>query len=508
MTDTATTAKALSDRIRREIEGNYWFAAIDALQELLALPLSHHVLGVAWGMLGTCCMNIGRAPEAALAYETAYEMRDESARRTTLENIIFSKDHCEDTTLEYAHSLRRRFWNSYGRPLYNQYRAPHNNDRDPERPLRVGYVSGDFRYHSANALFNKTILRHTEGYQAFVYSTAPRDLDDAFTTLYSQFAVLRHFPPAEQPSFGVTPASRQDEDDDILAKAIRQDRIDVLVDLSAYTNHGRMTLFARKPAPVQVTAWGYVLGTGLDTMDAILGDPVAIPHSEQDFYSEKIVHLPCIVPFTASHLAPEVAVSPHLCGQPFTFGCFARPSKIGAHILPLWRRTLEAVPDSRLFLKDAWIGSPWHRDRVLKALGVDPSRVIFGEQTAQRAHLGAYGHMDLQLDPYPIAGGVSALEGFWQGVPAIVRRAPEKSRVVSRVSLSAATVLGMDDFIAADDDEYVRLAVAWATERKGDLAHYWRPNLRALILNSPLAVGYVEAVENAYRELWRAWCKG
>jgi predicted O-linked N-acetylglucosamine transferase (SPINDLY family) len=377
------------------------------------------------------------------------------------------------------------------REIAEKHVAPHTNDRDPERPLRIGYVGGDFRSHSANMSYGAVIMRHTPGVEAFCYSTAHPTLWDHYTTLYSQERTLRVID-------GIT--------DDTAAEIIRRDKIDVLVDLAAFSNGGRLGIFARKPAPIQVTAWGYVLGTGMDTVDAIFGDPVAMPYSAQKFYREKIVHLPSIVPFIGQMYAPEVTVLPCLPEKPFTFGCFNRAAKIGETTLRMWSKILKAVPSSRLLLKEAQIGHAYHRERIFKILDVAPERVAFGGQTPHRGHLEAYGQVDLALDPYPIAGGISMLEGLWQGVPALVRKPADKGRVVSLVGLSACRLLGLDDFVASDEESYVRLAVRWATEGRETLAQ-WRLQLRKLMFNSPLIQGYVEAVEDTYRDLFREWAK-
>jgi protein O-GlcNAc transferase len=180
--------------------------------------------------------------------------------------------------------------------------------------------------------------------------------------------------------------------------------------------------------------------------------------------------------------------------------------KIGETTLRMWSKILKAVPQSRLFLKEAQLIFPYHRERIMKALDVAPERVLIEGSTTHGEHLKCFDRVDLALDPYPIAGGVSMLEGLWQGVPAIVRRPPPGARVVSLVGLSALETLGMRDFIAESEDDYVRLAVRWAYEGRDTLAS-WRVVLRQLVFNSPLIQGYVESVEAAYRDLFRAWCK-
>jgi protein O-GlcNAc transferase len=466
-----------------------WFEAIDTFEELMNTdtPPAEFISSYA-----TCLMNVGRAREAAENYERALNLRPE--RLALRENIIFCRDQCDETTAEDAYARRREFWTEHMQPIAEKHQAPHTNNRDPERPLRVGYVGADFRSHSANMSYGAVIMRHSPAVEAYCYSSAHPGLWDHYTTIYSQEKVFRVIDGIEH---------------ETAAALIRRDQIDILVDLGAFSNGGRMSLFAMKPAPVQVTAWGYVLGTGLDTVDVIFGDPVAMPFSSQDVYRERIVHLPSIIPFIGQMYAPDVSLLPSLAAkpsQPFTFGCFNRAAKIGETTLRMWSKILKALPQSRLMLKEAQIIFPYHRSRVLKALDVAPERVIFEGQTPHRGHLEAYSRIDLALDPYPIAGGVSMLEGLWQGVPALVRRPDHRARVVSLVGLSALETLGMQDFIANSEEDYVKLAVRWATEGQQTLAE-WRVQLRKQVFNSRLIQGYVESVEGIYRDLWRDWCK-
>jgi len=463
-----------------------WWPALFKFETLLATGAPPREILSSYA---TCLMNVGRAREAAEAYERCIPLRPE--KLSLRENVIFCRDQCDETTAAEAYARRREFWDLHMREVAEQPRPPHPNTRDPERPLRIGYVSGDFRSHSANMAFGAVLMRHTRLHDIFCYSTIHPSHWDHFTTLYSQEITLRVID-------GIS--------DDTAADIIRRDQIDILVDLAGFSNGGRLGLFARKPAPIQIHAWGYVLGTGLDTVDVIFGDPVAMPASTQPFYRERIVHLPSIVPFIGQVYAPDESILPCLPDKPFTFGCFNRAAKIGETSLRLWSKILKAVPSSRLLFKEAQIGHPWHRERILKLLDIDPARVAFGGSTPHRGHLEAYSQVDLALDPYPIAGGVSMLEGMWQGVPALVLEPPCAGRVVSLVGLSALRLLDLQDFIARDPEGYVELATRWATEGRQTLAQ-WRLQLRQLMFKSPLIQGYVQAVEKTYEGLWRTYCQ-
>jgi protein O-GlcNAc transferase len=433
----------------------------------------------------TCLMYVGRMAEAATHYRRALEMKP--AQATYFDNMIFCQDHAPETTSRQGLDLRREWWHRYGQEIA-QGQKPHTNDRDPERPLRVGYVSGDFKSHSASFSFSLVVMRHSPAVQAFCYFTAPSQAWDEWTSIYSQETTFRHV-------FG--------QDAPTIADIIRRDKIDILVDLAAYSNYGRLDLFCLKPAPIQVTAWGYILGTGIDPMDYILGDPIALPYSDQEFYTEKIVHLPVIIPYVGPLYGPEVNPMPAKSGELFTFGAFSRPAKVNASTLRLWGNVLRAVPKSRLLFKVPLSEHEEFRRHVMRGLGVEAHRVVFEGYSPHDKHLAAWHKVDLALDPYPAAGGVTMCEALWMGIPHVTRMG---ERVINRIGPSVYSHLGLEDFVVKDDEEYIATAKRWATEGVDTLAQ-WRGRLRELVFKSPLAQGYVEAVEDAYRDMWKDWCE-
>jgi protein O-GlcNAc transferase len=434
----------------------------------------------------TCLMHVGRMDEAAQYYRKCIELRPTSAAQ--FDNLIFCTDHMPETTQAQALALRREWWERYGQAIIKEVEPkPLLNNRDPERPLRVGYVSGDFKSHSASFLFSLIVMRHSEAVEPFCYFTAPGQSFDDWTTLYTQETTLRHV-------FG--------HDAPTVADLIRRDKIDILVDLSAYSNYGRLDIFCLKPAPIQVTAWGYILGTGLPTVDYIFGDPIALPFKDQEHFSEKIVHLPCIIPYVGPMYGPEVSPPPSANGDLFTFGAFSRPSKVNKQTLRLWGDVLRAVPKSRLLFKVPLTDHKPYREQVMRGLGVEAHRVVFESYSPHDKHLAAWSRVDLALDPYPAAGGVTMVEALWQGVPHVTRSG---NRIINRIGPSVYSLLGLEDFIAYDEPEYVFIARRWATEGRKTLGD-WRGRLRELMFRSPLAQGYLESVEATYRDLWREWC--
>jgi predicted O-linked N-acetylglucosamine transferase (SPINDLY family) len=291
-----------------------------------------------------------------------------------------------------------------------------------------------------------------------------------------------------------------------VAELIRQDQIDILVDLALHTAGNRLLVFARKPAPVQVTYLAYAGTSGLSAMDYRLTDPFLDPPGSNDaHYSEKSFRLPktywCYAP-----TCPEIPVGPLpalLCGE-VTFGSLNNFSKITAPVLALWNQVLQAVPGSRLLLY-AQEGS--HRQRTLERLaqnGIDPQRVRFVGRRPIADYYRGYHEIDIALDPFPFAGGTTSCDTLWMGVPLVSLCG---HTAVARAGSSLLSNLGLPELIARTPEDYVRIAA----ELAGDLPRLaeLRSTLRARMEASPLmdAPAFARDIEAAYRQMWRTWCE-
>jgi predicted O-linked N-acetylglucosamine transferase (SPINDLY family) len=448
-------------------------------------------LGRSRGMLhsglGTCYMFTGREVEAIAEYRHAIRLGHREPK--LVGNLIFLLDHQPETTLETAVEARKAWWRAFGAPLRATWRG-HANDPDPERPLRIGYVSGDFRRHSAAIAFAPVVLRHSEGYQPVCYynHTEPDNVTENFID-GSEF-------------YDVAPL-----DDPTLAAKIRDDRIDILIDLSGFSARNRLELFCRRPAPVQATGWGYATGTGLPVFDGFFADEFVVPRDlVARGYVEPLLYLPCVVPFAPMPYTDPVGPLPALANGTFTFGSFNRWAKVTPTVLATWAEILARTPGSRLLLKEKAYEWPEIRNQVLAAMaerGVDPLRIIFRGFTDHVQHLASYHDVDLALDPFPHSGGITALEGLWAGVPPVTLIG---ERVPERLSASICSVLNLKAFITETRAEYVEAAVLLATKFTAQLGQI-RSSLQHRMAASPLCSGYAQAVETHYRELWRAWCR-
>jgi protein O-GlcNAc transferase len=460
-------------------------AAIEALHAAVELrPES----AAAWSDLGYALTTRGRLPEALAAFERALALAPDPRIHS---NLIFTLDLDPEATRARVFAERRRWNERHAVPLAPAVVA-HANDPDPDRRLRVGYVSADFRSHSAASVLAPVLLSHDPALiEVVCYADVSRP--DEVTERFQAAAEWR-------PTVGWS--------DEAVADQVRADRIDVLVDLTGHSAGNRLLVFARRPAPVQVTAWGYAVGTGLDAMDYFFGDPVTVPPEARAHFSEEIVHLPSIVCFEPPAGAPAVTALPALARGAVTFGCFNRLAKLSAPALDVWAEILKAVPGARLRLKFTGLDEPVTQADMRAAFagrGVDPGRLEFAGRSARAEHLAAYADVDIALDPFPHGGGVTALEGLWMGVPMMTLAG---DRVAGLLGPSFLTTLGLTGWIARTPAEYVERAVAHAADLAA-LARL-RASLRARLSASPLgdAAGYCRAVEAAYRTMWRRWCAG
>jgi protein O-GlcNAc transferase len=288
---------------------------------------------------------------------------------------------------------------------------------------------------------------------------------------------------------------------------IRRDGIDILVDLSGHTARNRLTVFAGRPAPVQVTALGYFGTTGLATMDYILADRFVVPPGEEALFGETVWRLPdsyiCFAP-----PAYEVPIQARPGGG-LVLGCFNNWSKLSDGAVGLWANVLREIPDSRLFLKTRFLDNPEVRQAALQRFaghGVDPGRLILEGPSPRAELLAAYNRMDIALDPFPFGGGATTAEALWMGVPVVTLRG---NRWVSRVAESILTAVGRPDLVAGDARAYRALVQRLAADPATRDARH-RSALRTTMLGSPLCNGrrYARELEAAYRAMWRGWCAG
>ncbi len=370
---------------------------------------------------------------------------------------------------------------------------PHANppEADPNRRLRIGYVSADFRQHSVACFIEPILQQHDRG-QFEVFCYADEHSSDAVTER------LRKLPDHWRSTARLS--------DEQLAQSIRGDRIDILVDLMGHTAGNRLLAFARRPAPVQVTYLGYPDTTGVGAIDYRITDNISDPPGMTDqFHTEKLARLPaapwCYCPppeSQSTHRTPRDPVAP------IVFGCFNIPPKISSPARQTWARILHAVPSSRLMLRCRGESGARRLIEQFAALGISADRLeIRPHLQNHREHLDLYNQLDIVLDPFPYNGTTTTCEALYMGVPVIALAGRTHA---SRVGASLLTGIGLPDLIAGNLDQYVTIATRLAGDKSRlDELHQ---TLRGRMQTSRLmdAGALTRDLERAYRQMWQTWC--
>jgi protein O-GlcNAc transferase len=438
--------------------------------------------------LGAALAGQGRIEEAIAAYRRALELKPDNA--WVHSNLIYTLHfHSGDDGSEI--DVERQRWNRrFCDPLKSLIR-PHANARRSDRPLRIGYVSPAFLDDVVGRNLLPLFRRHDRRqFEVLCYSgvVRPDPLTDAF----------RDHAQGWRSTVGVG--------DEALAEMIRSDGVDILVDLTQHMAGNRLPMFARQPAPVQVSFAGYPESTGLEAMGYRISDRYleAGSKGEDNRRKEHVCLIDSFWCYDPCGVEVEVSPLPALENGMVTFGCLHSFSKINERALRLWARVLTRVTNSRLILLSG-IGS--QRERTLEALrkeGVARRRVEFVDFRPRREYLELYRRLDLVLDTFPYNGHTTNLDALWMGAP-VVSLAGKTP--VSRAGLSQLTNLGLPELVAHSEEDYVRIAV----ELAGDVPRLreLRSTLRARMENSVLmdALRFTRNIEAAYREMWQTWCE-
>jgi len=436
--------------------------------------------------LGRAQRRLGRFNESFDSFQRALELRpdDDSAHANLLFLMSYYIMRSPRETLE-AHESWGRIHGAAGRKAA----FVHARAGDAGKRLRIGYVSPHLRRHVVNYFFEPLLAAHDHAVvEVFCYAEV-RD-PDAVTRRLQGYA--DHW----RSTVGL--------DDQQAAAMIHDDGIDILVDLAGFTTSSRLKIFTYKPAPVQATYLGYCNTTGLQAMDYWITDESLHPPDTEELAVETIHRLPrCWLCYRPDPGAPAVVVPP---ARPVTFGCLNDLSKVTPQVVALWSDILRAVPDSRLLLKTWLLTDEKIRARVraqFAAHGVDAGRLVLLPQTED--YLAVYHDIDIALDPFPRTGGATTADALWMGVPVVTLAG---RRYIDRQGVSLLRAVGLDELIATSPQDYVDQAVALA----GNVAR--RRTLRATqrerMAASPLCDGrgLAQALETAYRGMWRAWLSG
>jgi protein O-GlcNAc transferase len=445
----------------------------------------------AYYSLGKALKEIGALEDAVACYRKALQIDPNHVY--AYNNILLLMNYSSHYDAQTIFSEHLRFARQITEPLCPRF-FRYANDRSPSRRLRIGYVSPDFRRHSVNYFIMPVLASHRhERYELFCYSDVL--IPDHVTERLQGHA-----------DHWRTIADMQDHE---VAELVLQDGIDILVDLAGHTGNNRMLLFARKPAPVQVSWLGYPNTTGLSTIDYRIVDPYTDPQGLTDpFYTEKLLRLPesflCYLPDENS---PDVGPLPAIASGHITFGSFNIFTKVTEEVLALWSDVLKKIPHAHIVLKTKSFADKQIRERVMKTFeqnGIHSERVeLLGHEEHFLKHLSLYNRIDIGLDTFPYNGTTTTCEAMWMGLPVITLAG---NKHASRVGVSLLSNVGLTDLIAKTRDEYVDIAVNLAADTRR--LQKLRENLRIMMGNSPLTdtKRFTENVENSYRYMWEIWC--
>jgi predicted O-linked N-acetylglucosamine transferase (SPINDLY family) len=430
---------------------------------------------------------LGEWQEALRLARAAHEV-DPSPEAHSM--LLFILSHCclDADELTRAHFAYGERWE----PPLLALRQPHPNTRDPRRLLRIGIVSADLYQHAVSRFVAPVFdaLQESGGLSLYIYYNNTVE-DEISRTLQAQAAAWR-------------PIAHLD--DAAAERLIREDAIDILIDLSGHSASNRLTLFARKPAPVQATWIGYAGTTGLKAMDYILCDRFLVPTGRYDGqFIEQIVNLPLGAPFLPDPAAPPVNDLPALRNGHLTFGSFHRASKLSRTVIAQWARLLRVVPDAKMLLGGLQTGIDdvlvdWFADE-----GIPRERLLLRQRSNMYEYLKQHYEVDVCLSPFPYTGATTVGHALWMGVPTLTTVG------ATNPSHAAATFmahLGLSTFITEDDDTFVKLGV-FLSQNAPALAAM-RVSMRERFLKSALGYPGVAAagLELGLRKMWQRWCAG
>jgi protein O-GlcNAc transferase len=441
--------------------------------------------------LGSVQSDLGRLDAALGSYRRALEINpDYNLARS---NLLFIQNYLVDHSSSELLAEARCFGEAAARQArpYTTW----SNIPTPTRTLRIGFVSADLRQHPVGYFAENvlTALAHIaeEHLELFAYSNSTQV--DATTARIKACCAGWH----EVYSLS----------DEHLARLVRNDGIDILIDLSGHTGENRLPMFAWKPAPIQVSWLGYFATTGVAAIDYLIADPWTLPESEESNFTETIWRLPeTRLCFTPPAEAPDVGPLPALSNCQVTFGCLNNLTKINDQVVALWARILMATPSSLLLLKARSLGEVSVQQNVRSRFadhGVAPQRLILEQYVPRGDYLATYNSVDIALDPFPFPGGTTTAEALWMGVPVLTLAGRQ---FLARQGVGLLMNAGLPEWVASDQDDYLSRAVAHASDLQR-LASL-RAGLRQQVLASPIfdAPRFARHFEAALRGMWEKWC--
>jgi protein O-GlcNAc transferase len=443
-------------------------------------------LAEAHSNMGGLLQDLGQLDDAIASYRRALEIRPNFSGARS--NLLFCLNYHPDLSAEEIYRAYQEYDALFGIPLRPAWRV-HGNDKNPNRRLRIGYVSPDFRKHSCSFFLEPLLMQHDKN-QVEVYAYAELKIEDDMTSCYRRY--VEHW----TPTIGMS--------DEALAERIRSDGIDILVELAGHTVGNRLRTFALKPAPVSLSWMGYGYSTGLSAIDYYLTDEACVPVGSEGLFAEQ----PWRIANPASAYRPSSGMG-EVNGLPaqqqgyITFGTLTRSVRVNHRTIRVWSEILKAVPNSRLVLDSFNFKGAAMQERMAARFaehGVSRERLELGYHSPPWDVLRG---IDIGLDCFPHNSGTTLFESLYMGVPFITLAGRPS---VGRLGGSILQGIGHPEWIAESEDDYVDKAVELASDL--NRLAIIRATLRSVMEQSPLRdeAGFARKVEAAYREMWMRWC--
>lgn len=461
---------------------DHYEKAIQFFKKAIHLNREHDI---AISNIGLCFMRKGEYHEAISYFKRAISITPhEMYYRNLLLCLCFDRQEFSKSYLNIARQLDDLL-SSRAKP-YKQWNVENNH------PLRIGFVSGDFRNHPVG-YFLESLITHIDSTKLELYAynsqSSKDDLTDRISPYFSKWTDI----------FALN--------DEQAAQQIHTDGIHILVDLAGYTANSRLRLFVWKPAPIQVSWLGYFASTGLRCIDFFLADPISVPKTHLAQFTETVRYLPhtrlCFTPPDETY-TPKVSPLPAHSNGFVTFGCFQNLSKVNNKTLAIWAEILHFCPTARLLLKSNLFQDKQFKEEMrhrLISLNIPIDRVIFEEGSPRTQYLESYQRADFMLDTFPFPGGTTTCEALWMGVPTLTLAG---DTLLERQGMSMLNCVGLDDWVAHSEKEYIDKAIHFTKQL--DYLTALRSTLRKKMAESPLvnATLFARDFEQAMLEMWQA----
>jgi protein O-GlcNAc transferase len=438
--------------------------------------------------LGSTYLLQGRFEKSLQSYRQALSLHSKLSR---YHGIILFALHYSPELDPYTLAHEHRIWATRHADSLLPPDKGHANAPDPERKIRVGYVSGDLSAHPVGFFMDPILAAHNRD-EIDVVCYAGGKVDTWTERMRESASLWRG-------TIGLGDAE--------LAQRIEQDQIDILVDLSGHSEGNRLLAIARKPAPVQVSWLGYFNTTGMRAIDYLIVDSNLAPLEEKAPFVEEPLRIPsCYLAYRVPKYAPPVSPAPCIERGFITYGTFNALSKIGTHVVPVWAEILGRNPTARLVMKNGAFADEASRSLYrhhFEQCGISPERVDLLGPSPHEELLPFYSQIDIALDPFPYNGGTTTCESLAMGVPVVTLRG---DRFVSRVGSTILYNVGLGELVAHTQAEYIDKAIELG--QNPALLAEMRANMRTRLAESTLCdtAGFTKKLEQAYREIWRRWC--